>query len=462
MPHGFHAVALSGFISHISVLALAPTVGRLMDRANRRHSLERILLLQNLVLVTTAAYLLVGYQANPEMLANPVSMTIIILLQALQRLFNVLSDVAVERDWAVVLTDRETLALAACNANIRRVDQICEVAACLLFGAALTHMGLAWTLVTSVLVGVVACPSQLFAIHKMCLSAGVMIEKQRITPEQKQEQGPRAATTRDGVATSTLPTFRSFLSGNRVVVALRDTLASWTTFFQQPTVLPCMSFIVLFFNAGLSPSGLLTAFLIYSGMSGTAVAMFRSCCAGAGFVGIWLGTRYIHQRGLVASGIISLRILLWFSVLATAIFFLSVAPGAPYPLTDLWLGNRVDLLLICILVAMSRLGLWMFDMSEAQIFQTMVDPRESGTVSSVEISFCSLAELAMMGIAVYSDPAQYGVVILLSLAAVVLSTLIYEVWIGTGATSKMAEATRHVDILRASIDSDSGLSPERS
>ena len=55
----------------------------------------------------------------------------------------------------------------------------------------------------------------------------------------------------------------------------QKTVASWQLYFQQPVLPASLAFIMLHFNAVLSPGCLMTAFLSSRGLSGTAAAVFR-------------------------------------------------------------------------------------------------------------------------------------------------------------------------------------------
>ena len=55
----------------------------------------------------------------------------------------------------------------------------------------------------------------------------------------------------------------------------QKTVGSWQLYFQQPVLPASLAYIMLHFNAVLSPGCLMTAFLASRGLSGTAAAVFR-------------------------------------------------------------------------------------------------------------------------------------------------------------------------------------------
>lgn len=65
------------------------------------------------------------------------------------------------------------------------------------------------------------------------------------------------------------------LPGAALGRSAQKTVASWQLYFQQPVLPASLAFIMLHFNAVLSPGCLMTAFLSSRGLSGTAAAVFR-------------------------------------------------------------------------------------------------------------------------------------------------------------------------------------------
>ena len=58
-------------------------------------------------------------------------------------------------------------------------------------------------------------------------------------------------------------------------VQVERTLAGWLLYLRQPVLPASLAYILLMFNAVLSPGGLMTAFLASRGLTGTAAALFR-------------------------------------------------------------------------------------------------------------------------------------------------------------------------------------------
>ena len=59
-----------------------------------------------------------------------------------------------------------------------------------------------------------------------------------------------------------------------------------------------------------------------------------------------------------------------------------------------------------------------------------VDPAVVSSVSSAEVSLCSLSELIMLGIAaIASDPSSFGLLVGLSSGTVIAAAAVYTAWV---------------------------------
>ena len=125
-----------------------------------------------------------------------------------------------------------------------------------------------------------------------------------------------------------------------------------------------------------------------------------------GFLGTWVGRRLIGRFGLLRAGTQSLAIQAVLLGLATAIYatFLSgpraLAGAAAQPLLGsggmaitgaswgVFSGLPVPVCAFALLIVLSRLGIWSFDMVNAQLFQQTVSQREVAAASSAEMALC--------------------------------------------------------------------------
>ena len=100
-------------------------------------------------------------------------------------------------------------------------------------------------------------------------------------------------------------------------------------------------------------------------------------------------------------------------------------------------GLRVSPYLMLVTVALSRIWLWCFDLAECQIMQEWVEENERGTMNSVQTAMYQVfwVLLSVQGMAL-SDPSDFFVLAILSVATVFCAALIFTAW----AASPSAQA----------------------
>ena len=131
--------------------------------------------------------------------------------------------------------------------------------------------------------------------------------------------------------------------------------------------------------------------------------------------GTWFGKRIIRQCGLLRAGIVALAVQTGMLLVATAVYRMYLAhpaaivmgPGASW-LNATLAGAPVMVWVFSLVILLSRVGMWGFDMVNVQLFQQAVHHREISAASSMEMALCAFSELVMLGIAAYTaDPASY-------------------------------------------------------
>jgi len=209
-------------------------------------------------------------------------------------------------------------------------------------------------------------------------------------------------------------------------------LDGWKVYFRQPILPSSLTFVILFFNVALSPGGLITAFLTAKGLDGTAMALFRGGCATMGFVGTWVGRRLIRRFGLMHAGTRALAIQGIFLFIATLTYaaFLSGPLTAVVSAGPSIGGVPLTLVAFSVAVVCSRVGMWSYDMVNAQMFQQTVSQREVASASSAEMALCNFSELIMQGLAAYVFTLQtYSTLIYISFSAVAVANMVFGGWV---------------------------------
>ncbi|KAL3684740.1 hypothetical protein R1sor_002762 [Riccia sorocarpa] len=408
-------VAVVGFVDQFVIFFAGPWVGAIMDSMPRVKSFVALTVVQTVAMLVsvgaTLAALNSGYAADPtsNLMLQPWFL-VLVLAGAVERLTGLAIGVAVERDWVVLLagTTRQ-IALAEANAVLRRIDLICEIAGPSLFGVLLSSCGAPLCISVAAAVMAMSLPLLIMLVHATDENSKGVLHRSKYIASAKAHQGPAV----QGSA-------QSGWSGMEVV------MQGWKNYFAQPVLPASLAYVLLYFNAVLSPGGLMTSFLAQSGINPAMVGMFRSLCGVMGFVATFVSASVISKLGVLKAG-------------AAALFFqavlLAVAVGV---YVTNFSGSQSSLIIFLSLIVVSRLGHWGYDLVDAQIFQTAIPEAQANQVGTAEMSLASLAELIMLGVAILaSDVSYFGALATLSMISVASAAATYWHWLSNPTADQL-------------------------
>ncbi len=443
MPGGLRAIALVGFVAPLAVAVAGPAAGRALDAAPRPAGLAAAVAAQGAAIAASALVLLAASTAAVRRgaaagLAGGASagglalggafFAALLALSAAERLSAVVAELAIERDWVTRLAGRRnSAALAASNAWLRRADLACELVGALLFGAAFSAGGPAPALAGAFAIAAVCTPLQLWCIRRIAAVAPAALA--RPPPDDDTASAAPAAV-------SVAPPL-----GARLAARLALAAEGWRAYARQPVLSSSLAWICLFLNVAMSPGGLITGTLAAWGLDGGAMAAFRGGCAAMGFAGTALGRRLIERHGLLGAGRRALAAQGALLGTAAAVYFAALAAPLPAAAAAAAAGAaRPAVVAFAALVVASRAAVWCLDMTNAQLFQQAVAPADISAASSAEMALCMTAELVMLGL-VATAAVPYAAVVGVSLGAVLAANVVFGRWAGTaGARAAAAGA----------------------
>lgn len=392
---GYQAVAVLCFVSPLACFIFAPGVGRILDTVDKSLGVWSLLLLQCSSIILSGCLLLHAFKYSLSITSGPV-FNLIVALQMVEKLSAVTSEVAIERDWLTQLCGKEnTLALAHGNSMLRQMDLACDFIGTVSYGWIYDSVGSMGSIIYTTVIAICSTP-MLYVLIFFRLS--------------------------DGLSSNTVSRVRNEIECKK----FSTTVNAWREYFFENPMLPSSIVIVLlYFNVALSPGGILTAFLTFKGMNGSSLAIFRGSCALMGFVGSHVGKMFIKNFGLLKSGRIALAALIATLGSSVAIF-----------LSQLNNFNKNDETTFYLLafsggIVLSRIGLWIFDLVNTQLFQQYADGSRPSGVASTEMALCSLSEILMLGVAAFlSVPIDsfFTVLVGSSYSAIILGSLIFLFW----------------------------------
>ena len=412
-PAGYKAVAVLCFASPLAVLLFAPFIGQMLD-ASRRSGLfvQVLLLVQVLSIVLSGVLLSCAFWSGLSIVDGWVFVALL-LLQMVEKLSAVTSEVAIERDWITRICGKDnTAGLAHGNSMIRRFDLACDFVGTVGVGVMIDRLGVGVAVWYCMLMSVLSWPVINSRLRLLDIdidaeadtaataatadgtSRGAITNQsnhsnhsnhnknERLTTVAKNESQERRRNTIYAYFFDN-PMLFSSLVGTSLLLSLFASSCARVFLTHQltnpPTHLPAV--VLMYFNVALSPGGILSAYLIHRDVSGTGLAVFRGACALMGFLGSLVGKALINARGLMSAGRISLTF-----VVATLGLSLLV---------------RIDSVgLFAALIAASRIGIWAFDNVNAQLFQQGTSSSEQSGLAATEAALCSAAEIAMFGLVV--------------------------------------------------------------
>ncbi|KAK3115619.1 hypothetical protein LTR53_004826, partial [Teratosphaeriaceae sp. CCFEE 6253] len=325
---------------------------------------------------------------------------LVILLACVEKLCSVMNLVAVERDWVVVITEGNEPARRTVNARMRRIDLFCK-------------------LVGPLAVSLIAIPSILIAVWAtLAMSiASVTIEYYCISKVYKSFPALRRMTNTTDVAPHAVDNESSVPSAAErpMIYLLRSRtlrllpLQSLRLYFRHRAFVPSFALSLLYLTV-LSFSGQMITYLIAVGYTSLWVGVARTVSTVFELSATWIAPRLMGRIGVVRTGIWSIS---WQMCWLTA--------GLTWFLAHLHDKNASSVAAatgLAVSIALSRVGLWGYDLSAQTIIQDAVDPDSRGKFSMVEAAFQNLFELlAYATTIIFPRPDQFRWAIIISAAA---------------------------------------------
>ena len=168
----------------------------------------------------------------------------------------------------------------------------------------------------------------------------------------------------------------------------------------------------------LDNGALMTAYLVWRNVELDVIGTWRGIGAIFGLVGTLLFPRLMKLFGgsYEKSGLVSL----W-------IFWLLLSPGL---IAFFVSGQSVASdYTVMISMAVSRIGLWSFDLAETQIMQTYIVEEERGILNSTQTSlYQAFYVLMQLGGIIFSHPSQFSVLVYISIFVVLGACCLYTYW----------------------------------
>ncbi|KAK4172372.1 Ferroporti-1 [Triangularia setosa] len=377
----------------LSAICLSSFVGQYVDRGNRLQVVRLSIVLQRLVVSSSC---LIFYALARGLLSSVHAKTGVLALAALlacvEKLCAIMNLVAVERDWVVVIAEKDQGALRRLNAQMRQIDLTCKLA-----GPLFIAFVDSFSTQRAILVNLTMNMASIIAEYS-CIA--------KVYKEVPQLQQPKTA------AQGLSDVSQSRLSNVRL--ALRHSVYDFALYFRHPVFLPSFAGTLLYFTV-LSFSGQMVTYLLSAGYTSGQIGSARALSVGFEVLATWIAPWLMNVIGNIRAGLwlSSAQIM---SLLVGVGLFLIFSASQPVTAASGLVGGTI----------LSRVGLRGFDLCAQIIVQEEVEAGHRGAFSSVEAAWQNLFELFSYTVTIiFSQPDEFSWPVVTSISAVASAWALY-------------------------------------
>lgn len=404
-PNSLALPAALGLAEALAQAAGGAAIGRAVDALPRLGAATRFVLLQAACTLVSAGAVLAALhwrQGGPAAAAGLTPRVIglgalAIVGAAGAALGAAGATVSVEKEWCAALAGGDGAALASLNAGMRRIDLMALVAAPAAVGGVLSGAGpTAGTAVIAIGAAVAVGPQLL-----------LLAAAQRAAPDRLAGGGRKGDG--QGDATPAPPKIRPG--------------AALAAYAAAPAA-PAGAALALLYCTVLSFGSTMTAYLQWRGLGAAELAGWRGGGAVAGLAATlaWPPARRVWGLDGVAGAGLAAQWACLAPALVTAVASPTVGAAR---------GLAAGL-------ALSRAGLWGFDLAASQALQERVPRSELGAVNGVQAGAqAGLGALAAAACLAVPQPARFGWLMMASLGVVTVASGVF--WVGTGVVRRRRE-----------------------
>ncbi|EJU04237.1 hypothetical protein DACRYDRAFT_114607 [Dacryopinax primogenitus] len=407
-----------GFLTTGSAILLSNAIGSWVDRTPRLRAVRTFILAQKLSNLVAYALLLVLFEKLQSQASRGLGaggdagvralFVFVCLLGCVLRLATVGINVAIERDWVTTISSGSPASLTRLNAFLRRIDLLCKLLAPL-FVSFLTLQS------NSVSIMVLMGISFVTMFFEFVWIQTVHNE----FPALVSEQAKRLAIQ----AQATPPSTRWSISALRR--ALKQLLIDWKD-FQRTPVFPTAVSISLLYMTTLAFDSTFLSYVVWRGYSNPLIAGMRGLCVVMGLLGTVIQPLLTRWIGPVRAG--SWSIWSEFLTLIPVLLSFFLPPSlSTSPSSSSSAGNVWNSALLFGGMALSRPGLWAFDLSQLQILQDKLrDHPRRNALTALQFSMQSVGDLAKyVLVMVLSSPTEFRWTAIVSVACVLAGCLVW-------------------------------------
>ncbi|RSM15094.1 hypothetical protein CDV31_005175 [Fusarium ambrosium] len=404
-PGTLMPMSVYAFVRGLSAIAFAPAVGMYIDTGNRLQVVRASIVFQRIVVAASCAIfyiLLHGLPAN-----SPAGLGLLLLatlFACIEKLCSIMNLVSLEKDWVVVVAEKDPEALRVINAQMRRIDLLCKLLGPL-FIALIDGYSSEVAVFFNFAMNAASVVVEYFAIAKVYWEVP---ELQR--PKQEHKPSVQSESSHDSGCLARR-------SWQQLKVVLTRSVTDFAFYFKHRAFLPSFAGAILYLTV-LSFAGQMVTYLLSAGYSSMQIGFARTLSVVFEVLATWIAPWLMGRIGVVRAG-------LWLST--SQVITLATGFAVFWTFEDKSLLSASGLVMGTIL---SRLGLRGFDLCIQLVVQEGVEAESRGAFSSVEAAWQNAFELLSYASTIlFYRPNEFKWPSLLSLAAVTAASVAYTIYV---------------------------------
>ncbi|KAJ6184713.1 hypothetical protein N7519_006014 [Penicillium mononematosum] len=394
--------SIYALVRAFSAVALSSWLGAQVDRSDRLVAVRHSIVVWQRVPVAVSCLCFI---ANLSTDSWPLTIGLFAvqgLLACMEKLAATANTVAVERDWAIVISDSINVPRQDLNASMRRIDLFCK-------------------LLAPVFISLIDGISTRYAIWTVFTlnTASVLVEYMAIAqvyqsvPALTKTQAPTTQT--DDINNESDDAHHN--ASRNILHSLPESLAPWKEYIASPVFLASFALSLLYLTV-LSFGATMVTYLLSTGFTSLQVSYMRIGSVIAELSGTWTAPMITNRIGPIRSG-------LWFlnwqfvCVAAAAVPFVAWDSSSRFVAGTLIAG-----------VALSRVGLWGFDLSVQFLVQENIQERARARFSATEMALQNVFEmLSFASTIAFPLPAQFVYPVMISFGAVAVAAVCFAAYV---------------------------------
>ncbi|PWY65837.1 hypothetical protein BO83DRAFT_367682 [Aspergillus eucalypticola CBS 122712] len=403
-PGTLRYASIYALVRSLAAVVLSSWLGSVVDRANRLRAIRHSIIWQRLPVAASCACFTVLLAPSTTVFTSLVFAGTV-LLACVEKLAATANCVAVERDWAIVVSDALDIPRQDLNASMRRIDLFCKLLAPVVISVidGLSTKIAIWT----VLVVNVSCVVvEYIAIAQVYTS---IPELRRCQDGSSEIGGQSGLEPQDSDSTPT--------AARRIAQYSRRALAPWREYVASSVFLASLALSLLYLTV-LSFGTTMVTYLLHTGFTPLQVSGMRIGAVIAELSGTWAAPFIMGRIGPIRSG-------LWFLNWQFVCLAAAVAAFA-------FLDNQSQVVAVSLIVgvALSRIGLWGFDLSVQFLVQEGVDERARARFSSTEMALQNIFELLSFATTIaFPLPEQFKYPVFISYGGIALAAICFATYV---------------------------------